>query len=367
MKYMKVYRSYKVKLYPNKAQEQELLKILGGCRFVWNHFLALSRDYYLEHKKTLKYFEMSRQLTQLRKTAPELSGLQLSALSQSLRRLHVAYNRFLRRKSNFPRFKSYFDSKQSFQKPKDWKIVNGKISVQGGLVLKCRGNLPKEGRTLIISYQAGKWFASILTEEEIKVPKKHSKPIGIDVGLSSLAIVSNGDKYNVPSGFLEKQLALLQRKLARQEIRSKRRAETRNKIARLYQRIANKRLDTIHKTTDTILAKNPSLVATETLHVKGMMRNHKLARSIGNASWGEFFRQIDYKTKWRGGEVVKVDRFFPSSKTCHKCFFVADKLPLEIREWDCPQCGTHHDRDVNAAKVILLQGQGMPRAESVIG
>lgn len=365
---MLVRKTYKVSLYPNKIQEEELLKILAGCRFVWNHFLELRKNHYLEQKKTLPYLEMSRQLTQLRKTAPELAGLQILPLQQELRRLDKAYNSFFRKQNRFPKYKDEYRNKQSFQKTKDWKVIDRKIRVQPNLIVKFRGLFPAENektRMLFVSYVAGRWYASLLVEAEQKFPKKNSAPIGIDVGLTSLATVSNGKKYQIKKHDLQKNLTILQRRLARQTIGSKRIEQTRLAIARLHGRIANVRLDNIHKTTDEILKKNPSLVAVETLGVSNMLKNHRLARSIAHASWGEFLRQIRYKTEWRGGKVVQIDRFFPSSRTCHKCFYVADSLPLSIREWDCPQCGTHLDRDINAAKVILQQGQGMPRVEGL--
>lgn len=369
---MEVIKVYKVRLYPNKTQEQELLKMLAGCRFVWNHFLALRRDYYLENKKTLPYAEMSRQLTKLRKSAPELKDIQLHPLGQTLRRLDVAYNRFFRKQSRFPSFKKEYSSKQSFQKSKDWRIVDGKIKLQNDFLLNCRGHLPsktvKKIGTIVVSYVAqSKWYASITVKEDIKTPKRHSKPIGIDLGIKSLATISDGKKYEVKKHGLDTQLAVLHRKLSRQKIGSNRRNETRKQLARLYHRIDNIKRDSLHKTSDMILKKNPSLVAIEDLAVSNMMKNHRLARSIANASWGELVRQIEYKAVWRGGEIVRIDRFFPSSKTCSKCFYIADSLPLSIREWSCPQCGTKHDRDINAAKVILQQGQGMPRVESRIG
>ena len=362
---MKIIRAYKVRLYPNKEQEAEMLKILAGCRFVWNHFLEIRKNDYLENKKTIPYLKLAKRLTILRKTTPELSELQYVPLAQQLRKLDTAYNRFFRKLANLPKFKTEFDQKQSFEKSHDWKIIGNKIMIQKNLILKTRGELPQNGKTIVISYVArSKWFASITVHEDIKLPKKNTKAIGIDLGITSLATISDGRKFEVRKHNLQFQLAKLQRKSAKQTIGSGRRNQTLIKISRLYNKIANIRKDNLHKVTDSILKKNPKLVVVEDLGIKNMMKNHNLARSIANASWGEFSRQIHYKTKWRGGEVKEINRFYPSSKTCSKCFYVVDSLPLSVREWDCPQCKTTHDRDINASKVILQIGQGMPNVES---
>jgi len=361
---MIAHKGYKVRLYPNACQEQEMLKILAGCRFVWNHFLDLRKNHYLEHKKTLPYAEMSRQLTKLRKTAPELAGIQLLPLAHELRRLDRAYNTFFSKQNRFPKFKREWSGKQSFTRHRDWRVIGNKISIQRGFLVKYRGFLPQsfDACSITVSLVAGRWFCSVLVREEMNKIATGT-PLGIDLGLASLATTSDGKKYDGKPDTSGDRIATLRRKLIRQKIGSKRSEETRKQIARAYARAANKRLDHLHKTSDAVLKESPSLVAIEDLTVSNMMKNHSLARSIAHASWGELLRQIRYKAEWRGGKVVAIDRFYPSSKTCNECFYVADSMPLSVREWTCPQCGTAHDRDINAAKVILKQGQGMPRVE----
>ena len=358
---MIVKRAYKVRLYPNKKQEAEMLKILAGCRFVWNYFLEKRQNNYLEHKETLPYRGMSRELTQLRKIAPELVGLKVRPLQQALRRLDVAYNRFFRKLSRFPRFKGEWDISSSFQTTTDWRIKDNKIQIQQGLTTKTRGGLPKDVKkigTLVVKYTAGKWYASIMVEEDIEIAKRHTKPIGIDVGLTNLAVDSTGKKYHTlkPSYDLHNRMRLLQRKMARQEMGSNRREETRKQIARLYHKIENIRTNHLHQTTHKILEKNPSLIAIESLNVIGMIKNHKLARSLADVSLGEMHRQLKYKQIWSGGNVVEIDRFYPSTKTCSKCGYINEEMKLGVRTWECPRCGVTHDRDVNAARNILSQG-----------
>lgn len=195
---MLIRKAYKIRLYPNNEQEQKMLQIIGACRFVWNYYLEQKKNYYEIHSKTLNLSKVSKDLTELRKKTEWLSKIQLLPLQQSLRRLEKSYLRFFKKKTLFPKFKSKKDIGQSFQKHQDWKIINNKIQIQKDLKIRFRGNLPekyiKQG-TLVVSYKAGRWFASIIFQEERKSPKKYSKSIGIDVGIKHLAITSEGKKY----------------------------------------------------------------------------------------------------------------------------------------------------------------------------
>lgn len=368
---MLVRKAYKVRLYPTKEQEVQMIGILKGCNFVWNFFLKKRQDYFLENKKTIPYFALARELTVIRKTFPELEGLQTTPLSQSLRRLDVAYNRFFRKIAKFPRFKKDWDTDQSFQKHKDWKIVGNKIQVQKDLVLKIRGVLPplnvnKIG-TLVVRRVASKWYGSIFVQEDIKTPTEYSSPLGLDVGINSLIATSDGLKFNStkPSYDAHPKMMRLQQKMARQKIGSNRRAETRKQIASLYHKLVNTKRDHLHKTTHAVLKNNPSLIALENLSVMNMMKNHKLARTLADVSLGELLRQLKYKQTWKGGEVFEINRFYPSTKTCSGCGYINQEMSLGIRNWTCPSCGIIHDRDVNAAKVILQQaiGRGTVNAE----
>lgn len=363
---MIIQRGYKVRLYPNKEQEQKMLSIIGACRWVYNYYLEQRKNYYLEHKKTLSYLSMAKDLTQLRYKFDWLYKIQTVPLQQSIRCLDRAYNNFFRKTSNFPKFKSRKDNKQLFRKPVDYRILPNKIQIQKDLSITFRGNLPekyiKTGTLTISRENTGKWFASILFYEEIKQPKKYTKSIGIDVGLKHLAITSDGKKYSniQPQKTLQKQLKKAQQDLARKQKGSVRQNKQKVVVARLFGKIKNIRQDHLYKTSHSIVSKNHALIAVEDLSVKNMLGNRHLSRAISDVGWGELTRQLEYKQGWKGGKFVKIDRFFPSSKTCSNCGFIKDKLPLNIRKWICPKCGVKHDRDVNAAKMILKMAESRP-------
>ncbi len=355
---MIIQKAHKVRLYPNKTQEQQLLQILGASRFVYNYFLAARKSYYAEYGKTLSYMQMSRDLTQLRHSM-WLGELQGEPMSQSLRRMDKSYSTFFRRKKGFPRFKSKKALKQSFQKCSEWKVKDTRVQIQKDLVVKFRGTVDPKAKlgTLIVSYQAGKWYASMTAKVAVKHAKRHTKPIGLDVGLTTLVTTSKGVKYeNIqPQKSNQRALTLAQRKLARRQKGSNRRTKARLELARVYERIANVRHNHLHQISSAITAKNHGLIAVENLGVREMVKNRQLARAISDAGWSELVRQIEYKQAWKGLEVVKIDRFFPSSKLCSACGFLLETLPLSVREWKCGGCGKTHDRDINAAKNILQE------------
>jgi putative transposase len=356
---MFVRKAYKVRLYPNKHQEDHLLNILGSCRWVYNYYLEKKITYYKQTGKTLSYSEMSRDLTQLRHNTEWLSHNQLAPLGSSLRRLEIAYRRFFSKKSKYPKFKSKKQSKQSFQKAKDWRLIGNKIQIQSDLVVRFRGNVGNgELRTLTVSrYSTGDWFATILVNEYISIPLEYSKAVGIDIGIATLATLSDGTKFpNIqPQKSLQNKLEKAQRALARKKIGSKRRDKARVEVAKIYQKIKNVRENHLHQVSHAITSKNHALIAVEDLNVKGMLKNRKLSRALVDVSFNEFLRQVKYKQEWCGGQFVKIGRFVPSSKTCSLCGIILKTLPLSVRNWTCESCGTEHDRDINAAKVILKE------------
>jgi putative transposase len=205
---------------------------------------------------------------------------------------------------------------------------------------------------------SGRWFVSLLVEDHtVKALPKTDKAVGIDAGISSLIATSNGEKIANPKHFkrLRYKLSVAQKALSRKVKGSNNREKARGLVARIHARIADSRTDFLHKLTTRLVRENQT-IAVEDLSVKNMMKNHKLAQAIADASWSDLIRQLDYKCQWYGRTLVKIDRWFPSSKRCGKCGHVVDKMPLDVREWDCPECGTHHDRDVNAANNILAAG-----------
>lgn len=355
-----MHRAYKVRLYPNKTQELLLQKTLDASRYVYNHYLEKRKNHYLEGNGTLKYAVMARDLTQLRKTDSALVGVQAVPIQQALRRLDKSYNAFFRGTSRFPKFKSRFSHRESFQKFRDWRMVANKIQIQSDLVVKYRGFIDETailGGLIVIKESTGKWYATVFADVSVEPTKTFTEPIGIDVGIETLAVTSDGKKYkNVrPQESLQNKLTHAQRTLARRKKGSNRRAKAKEAVARVYAKIRNKRENHIHHISREIVNGNPSHIAMEDLNVAGMGQDRKLARVIADASMRELTRQIEYKQKWNGGTFEKIGRFFPSSKTCHCCGFIVDSLPLSERKWTCPQCGVEHDRDINASKVILVQ------------
>lgn len=350
---MLVTKGYRVRIYPTAAQQEYFLRTIGACRWVYNHFLERKRDYYLDNKKTLSYGATSRELTLLRKEVTWLSEIQYQPLQQSLRQLDVAYSAFFNKSHRFPRFKSKKQPKQSFRKVIGWHVEGNKISVATGVLVRFRSRFPdKPNGTLVISRTTdGKWYASTTADVEVETPIL-SGAIGLDVGLKSLVITSGGDKFPCPPMM---SIRAEHKALSRCVRGSKSSQKARSVLARKHKKIANIRKNHLHHISKAITSKNHAVVAVENLAVKNMMRNHKLARSIANASWSELLKQLRYKQEWQGGEVVAINRFFPSSKTCSSCHFVLDSLSLSTRSWRCPRCGTLHDRDVNAARVILQQ------------
>lgn len=302
---------------------------------------------------------MSRELTKLRRETDWMREVQFQPLQQSLRSLDVAYNRFFRKQSAFPAFHKK-NGKQSMRKVTGWSIEGNKINVMNGVSVRFRGQFPKkrQGTLTITRDTCGDWWASTIADQEYKKSKLNGA-VGIDVGLHHLAVTSDGEKYENPrvlSG-LARRLKTAQQALSRTQKGSARRGRTRRVVARLYRKVGWVRNNGLHHVSKAIVSKNHAVIAIEDLNVKGMMSNRRLSRAIADAGWSELARQITYKQEWRGGKVIKIGRFFPSSKTCSECNFVLDALSLSVREWTCPSCGAVHDRDVNAAKTILKQAR----------
>jgi len=359
---MKVNKSYKCRIYPNKKQEEFLANQFGGVRFIYNYFLNKRKEEYLNSKKSLNYLDNSKSLTNLKEEEEYnwLNELNSQSLQQSLRDLEVAYQRFFKKISAFPKFHSK-KNKQSFKIPQLFKVKENKLFIpklKSGIKIVIGRNLPtKQFSCTISKTPSDKYYASFSCEEDIKPLKKIKKSVGIDLGIKSLVICSDGKTIENKNFYRksENKLVYLQQQLCKKQKSSSNKNKARIKVANLHEKISNQRNNYLHNITKTIINENQIIIA-ESLSVKNMIKNHKLAKSIQDASWGELVRQLEYKSNWYGRTFYQIDRFFPSSKTCNSCQFVLDKLDLNTRSWTCPKCQAKLDRDLNAAKNILDKG-----------
>lgn len=369
----KINRAYKFRLYPSREQAELLAKHFGCTRFVYNHFLNQRKEQYRLTGKSDNYYAQARSLTELKKQEATawLKEINSQSLQFALRSLETAYTNFFQKRAKFPSFKSKH-AKNSFTVPQSVFIADGRLFIpkfkEG---IKCRVHREikgKVGKATISKTPSGKYFVSVFTEEEYVTPiKKSGKAVGVDMGLKDLLITSDGEtfKNNRYIKRYERKLAKAQLHLSRKKKGSKGFENQRLKVAKLHEKIANSRADYLHKCSISLVRRYDT-ICIEDLNVKGMERNHRLAKSVTDASWGAFVSMLTYKAERNGKKVVKIDRFFPSSQTCNVCGYINKQTKdLSVREWECPVCHTHHNRDVNAAINILRFGLNHTSAGAV--
>ncbi len=363
---MKQLRGFKYRFYPTPAQRLELAQTFGCSRFVYNWALALRTNSYYQDNISLSYTDTSNALTKLKKDPekPWLKQVSSVPLQQGLRHLNTAFKNFFAGKSKYPRFKKKANRQSAHYAPNAFKWEDGKLTLaKMSRPLKIRWSryFTGEPRSVTISKDpSNRYFVSFLVEEELEQWKSGTEKIGVDLGIKDIAVCSNGFASGNPKHYQKYQARLktLQRRLARKKKGSNNRYKARLKVAKLHAKIDDCLKYFLHKLSSKLVSESQAIY-TETLAVKNLMANHKLAKAIADCGWGEFLRQLEYKCKWHDRELGKIDRWFPSSKRCSSCGHILDQLPLNIREWTCPvdSCRTVHMRDENAAKNILAVGQ----------
>ncbi len=342
-----------------------LARTFGCARFAYNYMLRQRTDAWFQRQEKVGYHETSGLLTALKKQ-PEfvwLNEVSSVPVQQSLRHLQTAFSNFFARRAKYPTFKKK-DGPQSAEYTTSAFKWDGSVlrlaKMDAALNIRFSKTIPKAAKVTTVTVSkdcAGRYFVSMLCDDEVHAKPVVESKVGIDLGLTHFAILSTGEKIAAPKTFRKNEttLANLQRRLAKKTKGSANRKKAKLKVAKLHAKITDSRKDFLHKLSTRLVNEN-QVIAIETLAVSNMQKNHKLATSIADASWSEFVRQLEYKSLWYGRELVGIDRWYPSSKRCSDCGHTVAKMPLNVRQWTCPECGTIHDRDINAARNVLAAG-----------
>lgn len=361
-----MHRAFRYRFYPTPEQETLLRRTLGCVRLVFNKALDVRSTAWATESKSISYLQTSALLTGWKKQddLAFLNEVSSVPLQQTLRHLQTAFSNFFNKRAQYPKFKKKRNGGSAEFTSSAFRFRDGQV-----FLAKCKEPLPirwsrqlpvgaKPSTVTVSLSPAGRWHISLLVDDPTIQPlPKVESCVGVDLGLKSLLITSEGETITNPRHFNKQRerLAKAQKRLAKKQKGSANRYKARVRVARIHGKIADTRRDHLHKLT-TRLVKENQLIAVEDLCVKGMLRSKRYSRSIADASWGELVRQLEYKSNWYGRTLVKVDRFFPSSKTCSACGHIVESMPEHIRDWECPSCGAQHDRDLNAATNVLAAG-----------
>ena len=372
-------KAYKYRIYPAKTQITLIEKHFGSTRFLYNYFLDYRQKEYAKGNKKVSYNITQAELTKLKKLEEYkwLNECGSQSLQMSLRSLDNAFGKFFKKQGGYPKFKSKKHTHQSFTAPQNIKVVNNRVYLpkftKDGLKVKLHREIPKEAtlKQATISRQNNQYFISILIDDNISIPKptKAKTAVGLDMGITHHIITSDGVKYpnNRHYNKSQKKLLKLQRRLSKKQKGSNNRQKAKLRVQKLHTKVTNQRKDNLHKISNEI-TNQYDIICLETLNVKGMVKNHKLAKSIADVAWSEFMRQLEYKASWRGKTIIKIDKWFPSSQICSYCGASTGKKPLNIREFDCPHCKKKNiDRDINAAVNIRNYGLGQVDNRNTVG
>jgi putative transposase len=372
-------KAYKYRIYPNKTQIQLIEKHFGSTRFLYNYFLEYRQKAYANGNKKAGYMVTQAELTKLKKLDEYvwLNECGSQSLQMALRDLDSAYSRFSKKQGGYPKFKSKKHSTQSFTAPQNIKIANNRVYLpkftKDGIKAKLHREIPQNAilKQATVSRQNNQYFVSILIDDGNTIPKptKAKNAVGLDMGLTDLIITSDGKKYENKKYFIKSQQTLkkLQRRLSKKQKGSSNRQKAKLKVQKLHTKISNQRKNNLHKISNEI-TNQYDIICLETLNVRGMQKNRRLAKGIADVAWREFMRQLQYKAQWKGKTILKIDQWFPSSQICSHCGASTGKKPLNIRKFDCPHCGKKDiDRDINASINIRNYGLGQIDNRNTVG
>jgi len=362
---MEIKRAYRFRFYPTPKQEVILARTFGCVRFAYNHMLRQRTEAWYERRERMGYHETSAALTALKTTDEHawLNEVSSVPVQQALRHLQTAFTSFFAKRAKYPNFRRK-DGRQSAEYTRSAFRWDGAVlrlaKMDEPLAIRWSRVIPRGTKVTTVTVSkdtAGRYHVSLLCDDVVSRRPVVAGAIGIDLGLIHFAILSNGEKIAAPNVLRknEAKLAKLSRRLAKKQNGSANRKKAKFKVARMHARTADSRRDFLHKLSTRLIDEN-QVIAIESLSVKNMQKNRCLSKSIGDAGWSEFRRQLEYKAQWYGRTLIGIDRWYPSSKRCSDCGHTVAKMSLKVRAWTCPQCGAIHDRDINAARNVLAAG-----------